>query len=506
MIGAQRLSLAAASSSVSAWISARSLARRASAACIGPRAACSAACAARKVSAAASDAARVRSTSASAAASAAAAASLTAAAIAWASTSARWRAISSWRCVSRARRSVRFLLLAQQRGSARLVGGHFLGEPRQLAIERADPGDGGGERGRGVVLRRLLLRLRGEDGLALLLEPRQRGAGIGGELRLAQQIGGELRAALGCHLARRGDAALLFLERLARQQQALQLGAGGGFALAQRGELARRRLARALGGERRGGVLGHHALGGAQLLGGGLELGAGRLPLAMQHHRLGAADVVGEPAIALRLARLLLEAFELGGKRLQHVVEPREIALGRLEAELRLVAPRMQPGDPCRLLEQAAALHRLGVDDGADAALADQRHGMGAAGDVGEEQLHVAGAHLPAVDAIARALAALDAAHHLDLVILVVMRRRRAGGVVEMEGDLGDVARRPRGGAAEDDVVHLAAAHALGRVLAHHPAQRLHQIGFAAAIGADDAGHPGFDGQLGGIDEGLETA
>ena len=36
---------------------------------------------------------------------------------------------------------------------------------------------------------------------------------------------------------------------------------------------------------------------------------------------------------------------------------------------------------------------------------------------IGEQQLHVARAHLAAVDAVGRALAALDAAHHLELVV-----------------------------------------------------------------------------------------
>ncbi len=113
---------------------------------------------------------------------------------------------------------------------------------------------------------------------------------------------------------------------------------------------------------------------------------------------------------------------------------------------------------------------------------------MRAARHVGEEQLHVAGAHLASVDAIARALAAIDAAHDLDLVVLVVVAGCIASHVVELQPDLGDVARRARRRAAEDDVVHLVAAHALGGVLAHHPAQRFDQVGFAAAIGPDDAG------------------
>src|SRR6185312_9584277 len=119
------------------------------------------------------------------------------------------------------------------------------------------------------------------------------------------------------------------------------------------------------------------ALGDAQAFARRRELGAGLLPGEMQDDGFGAPDMVGEAAIALRLARLFLEAVELRLQRRQHVVEAGEVGVGRLEAELRLVPARMQAGDAGRFLEEAAALDRLGIDDGADAALADERRRMG---------------------------------------------------------------------------------------------------------------------------------
>jgi hypothetical protein len=82
-----------------------------------------------------------------------------------------------------------------------------------------------------------------------------------------------------------------------------------------------------------------------------------------------------------------------------------------------------------------------------------------------------------------------------------------AGAVRVFEGqhDLGNVARRPRAGAGEDDVLHLAAAHLLGRGLAHHPLHGFDEVRLAAAVGTDDAGHAGLDGELRRIDEGLEA-
>ena len=170
------------------------------------------------------------------------------------------------------------------------------------------------------------------------------------------------------------------------------------------------------------------------------------------------------------------------------------------------MAARMQAGDARRLFEQDAPLARLGVDDGADAALADEGRRMRAGRGIGKQQLHVARAHLAAVDAIVRSGAALDTAHDLKFGKLVIGLGRVAIRVFEGERHLGDIARRPVAGAAEDHIVHLAAAHALGRVLAHRPTQRLDEIRFAATVGADDAGHADIDDELGGVDEGLEAA
>src|SRR5262249_2586721 len=218
-----------------------------------------------------------------------------------------------------------------------------------------------------------------------------------------------------------------------------------------------------------------------------------------------APDVVVEVAVAGRLPGLLLQRLQLALQRDDDVVEPRQVRLGGAQPQLGLVAARMQAGDPGRLLEQRAAVDRLGADQGADAALADQRRRVRAGGGVGEQQLHVARAHVMAVDAVVGAAAALDAAGNLQLLLVVELRRHLAGAVVEQQLDLRAVARRPRPAAAEDDVVHLAAAHRLGRGLAHRPAQRLDEVGLAAAVRPDDAGQPRLDHQLGRVDEGFET-
>ena len=225
----------------------------------------------------------------------------------------------------------------------------------------------------------------------------------------------------------------------------------------------------------------------------------------MEQDRLGAADMVLQVAIARGLARLLLQLAELAFQRDDDVVEAREIGFGGLQAQFGFMSAGMQAGDAGCFFEQRTAVGGLGVDDGTDAALAHQGGRMGTGRDVGEQQLHVAGAGFLAVDLVGRAFAAIDAARDFEVIAVVELGGSAAIGIVEGQHHFGDVARRPAAAAAEDDIVHLAAAHALGRSFAHHPTQRLDQVRLAAAIGADDPGHPGLNRQLRGFDEGFEA-
>src|SRR5690606_20933145 len=100
---------------------------------------------------------------------------------------------------------------------------------------------------------------------------------------------------------------------------------------------------------------------------------------------------------------------------------------------------------------------------------------------------------------------ALDAAGDLDLIAIVPLGRRLTFAVVEEDRDFSDVARGPRCRAREDDVVHGGGAHGFVRTLAHDPADAFEEIGFTAAVGADDAGEPLLDQKLRRLDERLET-
>ena len=89
--------------------------------------------------------------------------------------------------------------------------------------------------------------------------------------------------------------------------------------------------------------------------------------------RLGLADLARKLLVAPRLPRLPLQAFDLRVELAQDVAEAREVGFGRLQAQLGLVAAAVQAGDAGGILEDAAALLGLGVDDLADLALAHER-------------------------------------------------------------------------------------------------------------------------------------
>ncbi len=178
---------------------------------------------------------------------------------------------------------------------------------------------------------------------------------------------------------------------------------------------------------------------------------------------------------------------------------------GRLQPQLGLVAAGMQTGDAGGIFQHAAALFGLGLDDFANFALVDEGGRARAGGGVGEQDLHVAGADVAAVDAIVRAGAALDAAGDVENFLIIDGSRRGAIGVVDRHRHFGMVARRPVARAGEDHRIHIRRAQRLVRGFAHRPAQRLDQVRFAAAVRADHAGEAGLDQEICRLHEGLEA-
>src|SRR6516165_2839290 len=123
---------------------------------------------------------------------------------------------------------------------------------------------------------------------------------------------------------------------------------------------------------------------------------------------------------------------------------------------------------------------------------------------IGKQQLDVARPRLAPIYPVCRPTAPLDAPKDLDCFAVVEGERCVPGAVIDRQRNFSDITGRPLGRAREDHVVHLAAAQASGRTLAHDPAQRLDQVGFAAAVWPDDAGEAGLDCELCRVNEGFE--
>ena len=232
--------------------------------------------------------------------------------------------------------------------------------------------------------------------------------------------------------------------------------------------------------------------------------------------RGGGVVVLIDVQVDLRLFELRVQLavaaglFRLALERGEHVLDLAhalqvdvEVVVGIVEAALDLLAARLEEDDARRLLEDGAAVLRLGVHDLLDLALADdgvpllpEAHGVQAVDDV----LHAAGL---LVDQILALAAAEEAAGHGDLGIVEV--GEHLARIVEGERDLAKGLALARLRAAEDDVLHTRTAHGLGGLLAEHPADGVRHVALAAAVRPHDAGDAVVEADLRLVREGLES-
>ena len=205
------------------------------------------------------------------------------------------------------------------------------------------------------------------------------------------------------------------------------------------------------------------------------------------------------PPRHLRLSPQRLElASQFGGE----VGEPVEVALHPGEFALRLLLAAAVLEDTGGLLDERASLLGFGLEDLGELALTDDHVHLAPDAGVRQQFLHVHEAGAVAVDLV---LGGPVAEHPAGQGDLGVVDRQGPVGVVQGERDLGAAERLLPGGAGEDDVLHLPAAQGLGAVLTHDPRQRVHDVGLARAVGADDAADAGLELQGRRRREGLEA-
>ena len=239
----------------------------------------------------------------------------------------------------------------------------------------------------------------------------------------------------------------------------------------------------------------------AVLLGRAFEPGPQVGDLASDHVHPQRRELGDQVAVATRRVSLTFERLELTPDLTQEILETGQVGLGGLEASLALLLATPVLEDTGGFLDDRPSILGPGVEDGVDLALRDDDVLLATHAAVAEELLDVEQTAGDAVDLVLAVAGAEEAAGDSDLVELDRHDLRR---VVEGDRHLGPAQRLLPGRAGEDDIVHLLGAHGGGPLGAEYPRHRIDDVGLAAAVGADDDGHTGFEVESRGVRERLE--
>ena len=235
---------------------------------------------------------------------------------------------------------------------------------------------------------------------------------------------------------------------------------------------------------------------------GNARLGAQGVQVVHPEADLGYAQLVAQGEETLRHLRLLAQRVHLQLELLYLVVYAEQVLLSALQPALGLLLAVAVAGDTRGLLEHLSALGALSAHNLGNAPLSDYGIAVASHAGVHQQLVHVAQAHLAAVDIVLALTGAIVLARNRDLVGVYVEKPRR---VIQHERHLSDAQARPPGRSAEDDVLHLAAAQSTGALLAHDPEYGVGNIRFARAVGADYGGYIPPEGQTRPLGEALES-
>ena len=258
---------------------------------------------------------------------------------------------------------------------------------------------------------------------------------------------------------------------------------------------------------------------------GRAKLGLQRLERHGQRGHFGRASfanadgvlLLGEPQQVLRLLvaplqfavlgghpRLRFEADKLVAKFQPDVLDARQVLAGIGQPTFRFLAALLVLGHARGFLEEYAQFFRLGLDDPRDHPLFDDRVGARPQARAQEQVVDVAPTYRNIVDVVRRIAIAAQHAFDRDFGVLAPLAADPALAVVEMQFDRRTADRLALAGTVEDDVLHRLAAQRRRLRLAQHPAHGVDDIGFAAAVGTDDADQLAGRRDSGRVDERLE--
>ena len=212
--------------------------------------------------------------------------------------------------------------------------------------------------------------------------------------------------------------------------------------------------------------------------------------------------------VALGLRGLPLQRREAARDLRDDVADAQQVLPRLIHLLLGLLLPGLVLGDAGGLFDQHPAIFGARRDDEPDLSLLDDRVRLGADAGAEEQIGDVLEADLGLVDQVLARAVAEEAARDGDLGVVAVFDRQPCVGIAVLEGhrDLGHAVRAAVLGAVEDDVLHRAAAEVLRALLAHAPSNRVDDVGFAAAVRADDAHDVGVEVDDRAVHERLEAA
>ena len=212
-----------------------------------------------------------------------------------------------------------------------------------------------------------------------------------------------------------------------------------------------------------------------------------------------------ELLITLGLLGLTIEVFELLLDFLAHVIQPIQILARGLDPRFGFFAAFFVFGNASGFFQVRAQVFGSRLDNLRNHALLDDRVAARAQAGTKKHIDNVAAPTAPAVQEIVGLAIATDRALDRNLVEVGVFALDGAVGIVEDQLHLGGAHRLAIAGAREDHIGNRIAAQAAGGALAHHPADGVDDVGFAATIGPNHAGHIGWQVQRGRVHKRLEA-
>ena len=185
--------------------------------------------------------------------------------------------------------------------------------------------------------------------------------------------------------------------------------------------------------------------------------------------------------------------FRLGAQRnkppfelREDVPQPEQVFLCKGEPAFRLSLTVAEFGDARRFLKNLPALLGTGRHNFSDAPLPDDRIAVPAEAGVQKKLGNIFQAHLRAVDAVFTVSGAVEPPGNRNFV--GIHSGQSAVGVIDVQRHRRHPERLSGLSAAEDDVLHFAAAQSAGRLFAEHPANRVRNVALPRSVGADDGG------------------